>query len=473
MEGISKKRILVIGDIMLDVYVDGEVSRISPEAPVPVFHKKSDRCVPGGAANVAINLIAAGQDVSIMSTIGDDGAGRKLKDIFLEAGIHTELIHSIEKSTITKTRYMANSYQQVMRLDIEETDPILADEEDLFISEFEETIDNYDLVLFSDYMKGLLTTRFTQSIIKICKEKQVPVVIDVKDKNFEKYTGADIIKPNLLELRAITNTKVESDQEIIEAAEELRKKIKCKYILVTLGGRGMILVGDEEPFFLDAVKREVFDVSGAGDTTIAYLATCLVNGWGIRDAVKIANEAAGIQVSKAGTSCVYWDEIEYQIEATNASLTKGLLTREEIKHYRKIHKDEKIVFTNGCFDILHVGHVRYLKEAARLGERLIIGLNSDESVKQLKGQERPINSEFDRAEMLLALEFVDNVVIFNEETPYNLISIIQPDVLVKGGDYSPENVVGKDIVENRGGELVLIPFVEGKSTTNIISRIRE
>ena len=262
-----------------------------------------------------------------------------------------------------------------------------------------------------------------------------------------------------------------NDTEIIKASEHLKKICNCNYVLTTCGARGMVLVGNGEPYFINSVGQEVYDVTGAGDTTIAYLAACIANGLSIKESVNIANYAAGIQVSKVGTSSVYWQEVQQCLWRQTKSYIHKVLSKDMIENFREQQKNKKIVFTNGCFDILHIGHVKYLKEASQLGDILIIGLNSDDSVKRLKGPERPINYEIDRAELLAALDFVDYIVIFEEDTPYELIKRIQPDILVKGGDYCYDNVVGTDIVEKRGGKLVLIPFVEGQSTTNIIKKL--
>lgn len=470
---IQRKNILVVGDVMLDTYYTGDVKRISPEAPVPVFRKKAERSVLGGAANVAANLVAAGQNVSMMSIIGNDETGIELREIFNIQGVNTDLVISLDRNTTEKTRFLASNNQQVLRLDVEDTNPITDDEAENLLKRIEEKIESFDLVLISDYMKGLLTYRFTQGIINASRKSNIPVIIDVKDPEYNKYNGATLIKPNLKELQDLTGLKPETDREIIEASEQLRKKSNCEYVLTTCGGRGMVLLGDGEPYFIDAFGHEVFDVTGAGDTTIAYLAACMVNDYSIRESVVIANLAAGIQVSKVGTSSVYWPEIrERLVDQADGSLYK-VIDRSSLEKFREGHIDKKVVFTNGCFDILHIGHIRYLQQAAKLGDILVVGLNSDSSVKRLKGEERPINTESDRAEMLSALAFVDYVVIFEDDTPLQLIKTIQPDVLVKGGDYAPDEVVGKKEVEDRGGRLVLIPFVEGKSTTNIIKKIRK
>ena len=458
---------------MLDNYYVGDVRRISPEAPVPVFRKHSERSVLGGAANVAANLVAADQQVSMMSMIGKDVNGETLMGLFEQKGVSTKLITKLNRSTTIKTRFLADNNQQLLRLDVEDTNPISKEECDVMLEKLEKEIDQFDLVLMSDYLKGLMTPEFTQSVIRLAKEKDIPVVIDVKDPKYEKYYGATLLKPNLNELRALTGESAKTDEEIVSAAEELRKRCNCKYVLTTLGAKGMVLVGDGEPYFIKSLAREVYDVSGAGDTTIAYLATCMANGLSIREAMNIANYAAGIQVGKVGTSSVSWQEVRDLVSNEDHGAYQKILTKEDIVRFRKDNADKKIVFTNGCFDILHVGHKRYLQQAAALGDILVIGVNSDDSVRRLKGPDRPVNSEQDRAEILSALGFVDYVVIFDEDTPYELIKQIQPDVLVKGGDYKPEEVVGRDIVEARGGRLELIQFVEGKSTTNIINKINQ
>lgn len=469
---IKKKSILVIGDVMLDTYFVGDIKRISPEAPVPVFRKKTERSVLGGAANVAANLVAAGQKVSMMSIVGNDDIGKQLLTYFKDKGINVDLMKILDRNTTVKTRFLASNNQQVLRLDVEDTDPISESVCKEMLGKLKDEINNYQLILLSDYLKGLLTYEFTQGVLKMAKEHQIPAIIDVKDPHVDKYNGAFLIKPNLKEIRDLTGLPAQTDDEIIEAAEVLCKKCACKYVLCTCGGRGMVLVGENvQPFFIASEGKEVFDVSGAGDTTIAYLATAMANGIQMNDAVTLANFAAGIQVGKVGTSSVYMQEVRNALSEEDDGADHKILNTDDVQMFRANNAEKKIVFTNGCFDILHVGHKRYLQQAATLGDVLVVGVNSDASVKRLKGPDRPVNSEHDRAEMLCALGFIDYVVIFDEDTPYELIKKIQPDVLVKGGDYKPEEVVGRDIVEARGGKLELIKFVDGKSTTNIINKI--
>lgn len=473
LNNIEKKSILVIGDVMLDVYYNGEVKRISPEAPVPVFRKHSERCTAGGAANVAVNLAAADQKVSILTILGKDNAGEKLKELFRINGIDTDLILEFSRDTTVKTRFLASNNQQVMRLDVEDTKLLSHEEAGTVLNLLKEKIQAYELIVVSDYMKGLLSRQVMQGILSMAREVAVPVIVDVKDPEAEKYKGAYLLKPNLNELKQMTGMRIESEEEIAEASEILRRRCGCEYVLTTCGAKGMVLVGDGEgPYFVKARGREVFDVTGAGDTAIAYLAACMANKMHIREAVSIANCASGLQVAKVGTSSVYWSEVRAYLAEDKADTAYKIIEGRMVRNFRTSHPDKKIIFTNGCFDILHTGHIRYLREAAKLGDILVVGLNSDASVKRLKGPDRPVNPLEDREELLCALEFVDYVVAFEEDTPYQLIEMIQPDILTKGGDYAPDEVIGKDIVERRGGRLVLIPFVDGKSTSDMIQRIR-
>ncbi|MCD7956953.1 MAG: D-glycero-beta-D-manno-heptose 1-phosphate adenylyltransferase [Lachnospiraceae bacterium] len=468
---IKAKNILVIGDVMLDTYYTGEVKRISPEAPVPVFHKQEQRSVLGGAANVAANLVAAGQNVYMMAVVGKDETADRLKKSFKDKGIDTSLVMSLERNTTEKIRFLADNNQQVLRLDIEDTDVLSDANIRVLLDALKEQISSFDLIVLSDYMKGLLNFGFTQGVLQLARKHHVPAIIDVKDPKIEKYKGAFLLKPNKKELHELTAMPTSNDEEIINASEYLRKSCECEYILTTCGSRGMVLVGDGAPYFIECAKQEVYDVTGAGDTTIAYLAACIVNGFSLREAVDVSNCAAGIQVSKVGTSSVYWNEVREYLINQKQGIAHKLLSWDALDEFRAGNAGKKVVFTNGCFDILHIGHIRYLQEASKLGDTLVIGLNSDASVKRLKGSKRPVNSQSDRAEVLCALEFVDYVIVFDEDTPYELIKKIQPNVLVKGGDYKPGEVVGKDIVEKNGGELVLVPLVEGKSTTRIIEKM--
>lgn len=469
---IRKKSILVIGDIMLDTYFVGEVKRISPEAPVPVFRKTGERSVPGGAANVAVNAAAADQRVELMAVSGADAAGETLKTCLRELGVGTDMILPLQKRTTRKTRFIAENNQQVIRLDEEDTTQIDDAACARLLAVLEKQITRFSVVVLSDYNKGLLTVPFTQGVLRMARARGIRALVDVKGTNAGKYKGAYLVKPNLSELQMMTGIPVGTDEEVLAASRHLRELCGCEYVLTTRGGEGMLLVGGAEPVFVAADDHEVFDVTGAGDTALAYLAAALASGLPVAQATEIANHAAGIQVTKMGTSPVRLQEVSEAIPNGGLAARK-LLDREAAARLRELVGDKRIVFTNGCFDILHVGHIRYLRQAAELGDVLVIGLNSDASVRRLKGEGRPVNPEADRAEILAALKFVDYIVAFEEDTPLELIRAIQPDVLVKGGDYTPEQVVGRDIVEERGGRLVLIDFVAGRSTTGIIQKIRK
>lgn len=472
---LKRKRILVIGDIMLDKYYYGTVDRISPEAPVPVFLEKEVSYRLGGAANVAVNMAVNEQDVSMMSIIGNDENGHRMKKLLEENNINHDYLVSVDRITSTKSRLWTKSNQQVLRIDAEDTCPINYDLEKRFFKILEEKISTFDIVIISDYLKGMLTFRLTQKIISEADKYALKVLVDVKDKNFEKYKGAYLLKPNRKELSQLTSMPTDTLEEVSQAASFLYSECKSRYVLTTCGDKGMLLVGrDGGAKWLDAIGKEVFDVTGAGDTVIAYLAMSLANNIHIEDAMTISNYAAGIQVSKVGTSNVTIDEVaalmgkyKPQQDKLSDKIVKG-----SSKDLRNRYSHQKIVFTNGCFDILHVGHIRYLKKAASLGDVLLVGVNSDASVRRLKGENRPINGENDRAELLAEFPFVDHVIIFDEDTPYKVIQDCQPDILVKGGDYKITEVVGKDIVEASGGRVEILTFEEGKSTTNIIDKIK-
>lgn len=473
-------KILLAGDIMLDIYSFGKASRISPEAPVPVLLKENEevKYSLGGAANVAVNLVAVGMDVDILSVIGCDAASRILLKELDHAGIHTEYISkNVRHVTTTKLRYIAQNNQQILRVDTEEVLDVQWETVARKMRILEERIKQYDLFILSDYQKGFLTPEITQYLIVLANMHHIPVLVDVKDRQYEKYKGAFLLKPNRSELANLTGMPVESLEEVIDASCYLCRMAESKYVLTTLSKDGMILVnGQEVVLQIRSMAREVYDVTGAGDTFIAYLGAGIVGGGDILEAVKTANYAAGIQVSKIGTSIVYPDEVleamensvrKYQDKLIGCNQQDALIG---IKAERK--KGRKIVFTNGCFDILHAGHVVYLKKAAGLGDILVVGVNSDDSVRRLKGENRPVNKLEDRLTVLASLEYVDYVIPFEEETPIDLIKAVRPDVLVKGGDYQIEDIIGADFVKESGGMVTTIPFVEGKSTSNMIHKIQ-
>lgn len=476
LNNIKTKNILVVGDIMLDKYFFGEAKRLSPEAPVPVLHKKRETTVLGGSANVARNLVRARQNVSIMSVIGNDEEGKILKSILEESKIKTDLLILDEtRRTTVKTRMIGPNNAQMLRLDVEDTTPISDEIFDKMIKQYEAKIKDFDIIILSDYKKGVLTVENTAKMIEIANKNNKITLIDTKEPSYAKYKNAYLIKPNLEELRRLTNMSVENDDEIAQAATELRNQTGAKYVLATRGKDGMTLVDGKEVHHIRGVSREVYDVSGAGDTAISYLAVGLANNFQIEDTIVLANAAGAVEVSKMGTYAVSIEEIRDFISKENdITFEKKLPIVDELVKIldEERKKGKKIVFTNGCFDIFHVGHSRYLRQASTYGDILVVGVNSDSSVKRLKGPERPIISENERMELLADLESVSYVVKFEEDTPYELIKKLQPDIITKGGDYKPEDVVGKDIVEANGGEVIICKLVEGKSTTNIITKVR-
>jgi D-beta-D-heptose 7-phosphate kinase/D-beta-D-heptose 1-phosphate adenosyltransferase len=474
LDNIVAKKILVIGDIMLDRYYFGTAKRISPEAPVPVLLKKNEKIVLGGAANVAINIKKAKQHVSVLSVIGEDVEGDILISLLEENNIDSSLIIKDEKRcTCVKNRFIGQNNIQMFRLDEEITDKLDEDANKKILDLLEKNIKKYDIVIISDYNKGLLNPENTKRMIEIANKNNVRTLIDVKEPSYEKYKNAYLIKPNLSELHDITKMPVDTEKQIVKAAQTLLENTNCKYVLATRGKDGMTLVSKDEYKHIECMSRDVYDVTGAGDTVISYLSTCLANNIELIDSIQIANYAAGVGVSKMGTYAVTIEEIKEYIEKdNNISYENKVVTAKQLSKILKEKKNKKVVFTNGCFDLFHIGHARYLREASKLGDILVVGVNSDASVKRLKGSQRPIINQEERMELLASLSFVSYVVMFEEDTPAELIKEIQPDIITKGGDYKPEDVVGKDIVEAKGGKVVICPFVQSHSTTSIINKIK-
>lgn len=475
---MTNKKILVIGDAMLDIYHFGKVNRISPEAPVPVFLETGKkRNVPGGAANVAVNIAAIGVSVDLFSVVGDDEAAKVLKDLLTEHSVGIHMIYEDrERTTTNKLRFIGPNNQQILRVDTEDIHDISKELVKDKIDEVICNIEQYALFLLSDYKKGVLTEEITQSFIQIATENHIPILVDVKDRNLKKYRNATLLKPNRKELADITGMCTTTIEGVVLAAEYLCKTAACRYVLTTLGAEGMILVEQEGVVKkVKSVAKEVYDVTGAGDTSIAYLASELVLGKDISEALEISNYAAGLQVSKVGTSIITPEEVTQIMDSDNSKCYDKQLDfykkdgLEKLKE--KQRKGRKVVFSNGCFDILHAGHIEYLKEAKKLGDILVIGVNTDESVRRLKGKNRPINPLEDRIAILSALECVDYVVPFQEDTPLNLIKKIDPSILVKGGDYRMDTIVGAREVLERGGTVLTLPFRKGKSTTGVIEKI--
>lgn len=463
----TKGRVLVVGDVMLDRYWHGNTSRISPEAPVPVVHVGNEEHRAGGAGNVALNIAALGGNVTLIGFAGDDEAGQDLESILGKAGVNCCFFRQDGFSTITKLRVISH-HQQLIRLDFEDDfiDADYSQLEELFIDE----LDNHDVIILSDYGKGALQS--VQSLIKIAKKAGKMVLVDPKGSDFTKYSGASLITPNFSEFQAVVG---KCDQEDVSAkGYKLMTDCSLDSLLVTRGEHGMMLLRQSDgQLDLPTHAREVFDVTGAGDTVISVLGASLAAGSSLPDSVRLSNIAAGIVVAKLGTATVSVTEIRCALHTLGDSNQKTL-TEDQLLAYVSNAKErgESLVMTNGCFDILHAGHVEYLQKASELGDKLIVAVNSDESVKILKGESRPVNELENRMAVLAGLQSVDWVVPFTEETPERLISAVLPHILVKGGDYKVEEIAGGRQVQENGGNVVILSFKDGCSTTNIIDAIK-
>ncbi len=462
-------RILVAGDLMIDHYLWGKCERISPEAPVQVVAVEKETSVLGGAGNVINNLKALGAKVDVLSVVGDDESANELRTLLHGIGVSDEhLITQKGRSTSKKSRIIA-SQQQVVRYDKESTDDIDETTQQTLLARFSALLADYDAVLLSDYGKGVLTVELTKALIAKARQSDKKVLVDPKGKDYTKYSGAYLLTPNKKEAAEASGIDIDTPEALQKAILHLKSQCNLSVSLITLSEEG-IAVYDETLRIHPTVAREVYDVTGAGDTVLASLGFALSCGYDIDSAVKFANLAAGVVVGKIGSATATLNEIiEYESSLNKSTSDSHIKTFDEISLLSDELKKrgKKIVFTNGCFDILHVGHVKYLEEAKSYGDVLIVGLNSDASVKRLKGPSRPVNPQEDRAYILAALEAVDYVVIFEDDTPYDLIKAVGPHILVKGGDYEGKSVVGQDIAD----ELRLVQFVDGKSTTKIIEKI--
>lgn len=457
-------KILVIGDLMIDHYIWGSCDRISPEAPVQVVLKQNENKRLGGSGNVVSNLIALGAEVGVISVVGDDSLGVEILNLISLRGAKAELVIKEKgRKSSQKSRIMV-AHQQVLRVDTESVCDISCESE--IISKFDEILSRYDIVLLSDYGKGVLSKNLCQEIISKTTAKNKMVLVDPKGKDYAKYKGATLLTPNKKEAGIALDTDLNSSQSINQAVQNLKEKFALKYGLITLSEEGIILCDENSQIrTFPALAKEVFDVTGAGDSVLATLGYCLASGTNIDEAIETANLAAAVVVGKVGSADAAWSEIE-ALKSTKIGLERKIVDLPTLLGLYL--KDKKVVFTNGCFDILHVGHISYLQKAKELGDILIVGLNSDRSVKALKGDPRPVNEQNDRAKMLAALECVDFVVIFDDDTPHDLIKALKPDILVKGADYTGKKVVGSEFAK----ETKLIEFVEGKSTTNLINKIK-
>lgn len=465
---------LVIGDLMLDRYLIGEVERISPEAPVPVVLLKQENERAGGAANVAANLSLLGIRTTMAGIIGDDAEGRALLDMLRELNIDSAIVTSQQRPTVTKTRILGG-HQQMMRLDKESRLAFTESENNALHEQVSQAIaQKPDVIILSDYAKGVLSDALCQAVIAQAKALGIPVLVDPKGRDYTKYQGATALTPNKKETSEACGIDAMDTDRLLQAAADLRDHLGLKFLAVTRGEEGISLLEQNETIHIPAAAKQVFDVSGAGDTVIATLAAGLVHGLSHRQAFELANIAAGIVVGKVGTVPVNREELLAELisqdsveQADKICELETLLGR--VRQWRQQKK--RIVFTNGCFDLLHAGHVTYLEAARKTGDKLILGLNTDRSVSALKGPSRPVIHEADRARVLAALEAIDAVILFDEDTPLQLIDAIRPDVIVKGSDYSEDQVVGGKEVKSWGGKVALIDIVPGRSTSNIIEKL--
>lgn len=476
-------RIAVVGDVILDEYLDGQVNRISPEAPVPVHLVTNSFHGAGGAANAARNIKLAGGEVLLMSVIGNDEAGRNLKEFLARDQIDCSYLEVVEdRPTIRKTRITANS-QQIVRVDWERVHPIGVEVQERIIANLKSL--EFDAVLISDYGKGTLPIGLLSNILEISVSRGIPAIVDPKGMDYGKYLHASLITPNRKEASEALGLDPVNDFTGAELGRRLQKTYGLKNVLVTLGPKGMVLVpapgtGDDKVIELPAIAKEVYDVSGAGDTVVAIMALCMAAKAKMRESMHIATTAAGVVVGKWGTHPITLPELESELrgrpdpDRSSYSTQNKIMNKETLRHIIKgpEQRSKRVVFTNGCFDILHSGHVTYLEQARSMGDVLVIGVNSDESVRALKGPERPVNHLEARMRVLAGLGCVDYIVPFTQETPHELISFIVPDVLVKGADWKVEDIVGSDVVQRHGGTVATIKFLDNYSTTSTIDRIK-
>jgi D-beta-D-heptose 7-phosphate kinase/D-beta-D-heptose 1-phosphate adenosyltransferase len=475
LERFRRARVLCLGDIMLDRYLTGQVERISPEAPIPVIAISEVSAMPGAAGNVARNIAALGGVAALVGVVGDDEeAGELVRLLSGEARIEPDLITAPGRRTTLKMRFVAQG-QQLLRADREEASTISAAIEDQVLAAVREELALSDVVVLSDYAKGVLTDRVVQETIAAARAAGKPVIVDPKSQRFARYAGASLIKPNARELARATGNACDTVEDVVIAARGVLARMDVGALLVTRSAAGMVLIErGAEPVILEARAREVFDVSGAGDTAIAGLALGVAAGLSWSAAASIANEAAGIAVGKRGTAIVHPQELAKMLHDTDLGDATGRIRElgaaQDLAHQWRA-AGLKIAFTNGCFDLIHAGHIALLKEARAQADRLIVGLNTDLSVKRLKGEARPINAEIARAIVLASQRSVDLVVLFDDDTPLELLKALKPDVLVKGQDYTVSTVVGADLVQAYGGRVHLARLVPEMSTTKTIEKI--
>ena len=466
---IAGVHVLVVGDVMLDRYWSGPIERVSPEAPVPVINVHAIEARPGGAANVALNIVSLGARCTLVGFVGDDEAGAELTETLTAAGVNCDFVTVDDWSTIVKLRLLSQQ-QQLIRADFETTVPVVGTSERLATlqNKVEKHLSESDVLILEDYDKGVLEE--PAAILHAARSAGVKSVVDPKMKPLAAYKGADVVKPNEKEFLHNVDSSVDRDG-FNGAAQNICSELSLLGLVVTRGGDGMEVFTSESARHIPARPVEVYDVTGAGDTTIAGIAVGLALDWSLLDAAQVANVAASIAVSKSGTSPVSLPELNYALSTGRRD--QGVMDRADLQREVEIARGagERIVFTNGCFDILHAGHVTYLEEAAALGDRLVVAINDDPSVTRLKGKGRPVIPVEGRSRVLLGLGCVDWVVSFSEDTPEELLKTLQPEILVKGGDYGPDGVVGAEIVKDYGGEVQVLSLVADISTSSIVERI--
>lgn len=479
---LGAPRILILGDLILDEYVLGDVSRISPEAPIPVLDVRREDHKIGGAGNVAANVVSMGGRAGVLGVIGQDRAGEGLVGLLKSVGIDTSpVIVAKDRRTTIKSRHMAGP-QQLVRVDREDRGPLSRESEMSAIEYVRANVNLYDLIIISDYGKGVLTKELVHATIEAARARKVRVLVDPKGSDYSRYRGASIVTPNRGEAELATGCSIRNTaagtpriEDLVQAGEKLLNDCDLEAAIITLGKDGVFFFTkkDRVPVMIPTQARQVYDVTGAGDTVIAHLGLHLASGAPIEDAVRLANAAAGIVVAKLGTAVVRREELLDALEVRETRRGKLIKTAEDLDRLVTELKaaGRIVVFTNGVFDILHSGHVRYLRDARASGDFLIVGINDDSSVKRIKGDDRPINTIDDRMAVLAGLEMVDAVVSFADDTPISLIQKITPHVLVKGEDWADKGVVGREWVESHGGRVLLMRLEAGRSTTNVIQKV--